>query len=51
MRSSAPWSPQAVAETGAVGPKAMGQVMKVLTPKIAGSGRGCAGAARGRGAR
>jgi uncharacterized protein len=31
---------QAVAETGAAGPKAMGQVMKVLTPKIAGRAEG-----------
>jgi uncharacterized protein len=31
---------QAVADTGAVGPKAMGQVMKVLTPKIAGRADG-----------
>jgi uncharacterized protein YqeY len=30
----------AVAETGAAGPKAMGQVMKVLTPKIAGRAEG-----------
>jgi len=31
---------EAVAETGAAGPKAMGQVMKVLTPKIAGRAEG-----------
>ncbi len=30
----------AIAETGAAGPKAMGQVMKVLTPKIAGRAEG-----------
>jgi uncharacterized protein len=31
---------EAVEETGAAGPKAMGQVMKVLTPKIAGRAEG-----------
>ena len=31
---------EAVAETGAAGPKGMGQVMKVLTPKIAGRAEG-----------
>lgn len=31
---------EAIAETGATGPKAMGQVMKALTPKIAGRAEG-----------
>jgi uncharacterized protein YqeY len=31
---------EAVTETGAAGPKAMGQVMKVLTPRIAGRAEG-----------
>jgi len=31
---------EAIAETGAQGPKAMGQVMKVLTPRIAGRAEG-----------
>ncbi|GGL20802.1 hypothetical protein Sme01_59650 [Sphaerisporangium melleum] len=31
---------EAIAESGAEGPKAMGQVMKVLTPKIAGRAEG-----------
>ncbi|MFI0423225.1 GatB/YqeY domain-containing protein [Spongiactinospora sp. 9N601] len=31
---------EAIAETGASGPKAMGQVMKVLTPKVAGRAEG-----------
>jgi uncharacterized protein YqeY len=31
---------EAVAETGAVGPKSMGQVMKVLNPKVAGRAEG-----------
>ena len=30
----------AIAETGASGPQAMGQVMKVVTPKIAGRAEG-----------
>ncbi|WP_189248627.1 GatB/YqeY domain-containing protein [Streptosporangium pseudovulgare] len=31
---------EAIAETGASGPKAMGQVMKVLNPKVAGRAEG-----------
>lgn len=31
---------EAIAESGASGPKAMGQVMKILTPKIAGRAEG-----------
>ncbi|GIH70381.1 GatB/YqeY domain-containing protein [Sphaerimonospora thailandensis] len=31
---------EAIAESGAAGPKAMGQVMKVLTPKVAGRAEG-----------
>ncbi len=31
---------EAVAESGAEGPKAMGQVMKVLNPKVAGRAEG-----------
>ena len=31
---------EAIAETGAEGPRAMGQVMKVVTPKVAGRADG-----------
>lgn len=31
---------EAIAETGAAGPQAMGQVMKVVTPKVAGRAEG-----------
>lgn len=40
----------AIAETGAAGPKGMGQVMKVLTPRIAGRAEGARVAAKVRAA-